>query len=321
MKAMAVTKRGSSSALMPMELPEPDTKAGQVRVRVHAASINPADAKVLGGDLTGRMLHASVSPLVPGYDFSGVIDQVGPDVEDLKVGDAVFGHLAYGPQNRQGTMAERVVVNAADVARKPVGVDHAVAAASATVGLTALQALRDLAKVQPGHEVLVLGAAGGVGSLAVGIAKRLGANVTAVCSDYALDFVRGLGADVVVDRKARDPLAHDHTFDAIFDTTGLYPYRSCRKLLKPQGAFVTTLPSPAWALGKASALFGGPRCEMVIVRSRQADLEQLGRWVAEGLPVPIAERFPAREVSAAFERLAQGRLLGKVAVAVEGGLG
>jgi NADPH:quinone reductase-like Zn-dependent oxidoreductase len=320
MKAIGAASTGDLTAVEVVELDDPTPGSGQVRVRVHASALNAADVKVLRGELAGRFLHARVSPLVVGYDFSGVIDAIGDGVDDLAVGDAVFGHLAYSGKNRQGTLAELVIAEAGEIAEVPDGVDHATAAVSATVGLTALQALRDGAAVSDGHRVLVLGASGGVGSLAVGIAGRLGATVTGVCSTYAVDFVTELGAAEVIDRQLADPLEHDRPFDAVFDTTGLYAYSDCVPLLTRTGAFVTTLPSPSFVAGKLRALFSRRSCSLVIVRSSRADLEQLGAWLADGLAVPIAERYDARDAGAALARMDEGHLLGKIAIDVVAGL-
>jgi NADPH:quinone reductase-like Zn-dependent oxidoreductase len=319
MKAIGTRELGSLSSLSLMEIPHPDAAPGEVRLRVHASSVNPADIKVARWNGPARFLHAKVSPLIPGYDFSGVVDQLGAGVEGLSVGDAVFGHLAYGGKTTQGTFAERVTIAATAVAVKPEGVEHATAAAAATVGLTALQALRDQAGVSSGSRLLVLGASGGVGSLAVGIGKRLGAQVTGLCSSYAVDFVRDLGADEVVDRKKSDPLAQDRPFDVVFDTTGLYAYSACRKVLTGSGTFVTTLPSASFVLGKLATLLSSRRCALVMVQSRRDDLTELGSWLLDGLPVPIAERLPVRKAAAALERAAQGGLRGKIAIDVVGG--
>lgn len=318
MKAIGARSTGDLSALEPVEVNDPEVADGQVRVRVHAAALNPADTKVVRGDGVARFLHAKVSPLVPGFDFSGVVDQVGGGVSDLSEGDEVFGHLAYSGKTRQGTLAERVAVDAGSVGPKPEGVDHATAAASATVGLTALQALRDKAGVTEGSRVLIIGASGGVGSLAVGVAKRLGAHVTGVCSTYAVDFVTELGADVVVDRRTADPLEHDRPFDAIFDTTGFYAYGKCARLLGRGGGYVTTMPSLSFVTGKLRAAFSSKSCSVIVVQSRRADLEILGGWLADGLAVPIAERFAAAAAGAALQRLTEGELLGKIAIDVSG---
>ncbi len=297
----------------------PAIAAGQVQVRVVAAAVNPADLKVLRGETAGRFLHARTKPLVSGYDFSGVVEAIGDGVTDLRSGDEVFGHLPYASSNRQGTFAERVVVPRAEVGRKPAGVTHEAAAASATPGLTALQSMRDLGRLKAGGRVLVLGAAGGVGSLAIGVAHALGAKVTAVCSTYAVDFVKELGADEVVDRRVKDPRTIEGPFDVVLDAAAAYSYGKMRRQIAAGGAYVTTLPSPAWVGGKLMATLSSKRCRLVVVKSIAADLEQLGAWMAGGMRVSIDSKFPVRDLAQALERLTQGEVKGRIAVDVEEG--
>jgi NADPH:quinone reductase-like Zn-dependent oxidoreductase len=316
MKAIGVESFGQLSNLKSIDLPVPEPEAGQIRVQVHASSVNPADLKIVRGETAGRFLHSRKLPLVPGYDLSGVIDAVGTGVNDLTTGDAVFGHLAYDTTTSQGAFAERVSIDAAAVAKKPDQVEHTTAAAGATVGLTALQALREHARKSQGARILILGASGGVGSLAVAIAKRLGNHVTAVTSTPALDLVRELGADETIDRKRQNPFEHDRPFDVVFDTTGKYPYGPLKKLLAPSGNFVTTLPSPSFALAKLDTLFSSRRAKLVVVKPRRADLEELAAWFSDGLRVPIAQRFSVRDAATALARLDTGGVLGKIAVDV-----
>lgn len=301
-----------------IEVADPVASAGQVRVRVHASSVNAADMKVVNGDFAARFIHAKVDPLIPGFDFSGEVDAVGEGV-DLEVGDMVFGHLAYGSKQRQGTFAEQITIEAQNVARKPDTIPHSVAASAATVGLTALQAFAK-ADLQGAPRVLVVGASGGVGSLAVGIAKRLGCEVTGVCSGYAIDFVRGLGADHVIDRKTTDPFTDAEPYAAIFDTTGLYAFSACKRVLATDGTFITTLPSPSFVAGKLQCLFSKQRCELIVVESKRADLEQLAAWLVDGLQVPIFSEAEARDVEKSFSRLSEGGVLGKIAIQVIDGL-
>ena len=304
------------------ELAKRDPGRGEVRVGVRSAAVNPADYKVRSGRLAGRVLHASTAPLVLGYDFSGTVEKVGEGVTDVSVGEDVFGHLPYSPMNDQGTFAESVVVRADSIARKPRRVSHETAAAAATAGLAALQALRDDARVRAGHRVMIIGAAGGVGSLGVGVAKKLGAHVTAVCSASAVDFVKRLGADEVVDLDRDDPLAHPRRFDAVFDTPAAHSFAACRHLLVRRGTYVTTLLSAPYVAGKLLSLLSSKRCELLMVKPVRADLELLAHWLEDGLHVEIAERHPVREAGRAVESMAQrdhtGRL-GRVAIAVAEG--
>ncbi|MDB4955755.1 MAG: qor 4 [Myxococcales bacterium] len=319
MRAIGAPRIGALDKLGPVEVQPPSLTAGHVQVRVVASAVNPADLKIHRGEFAGRVLHARTTPLVTGFDFSGVVEACGDGVVDFAAGDSVFGFLPYSSSNRQGAFAERVVVDPAMIARKPQSITHEVAGAVATPGCTALQALRDKGRLREGGRVMILGAAGGVGSVAVGVARSLGAKVTAVCSTYAVDFVRELGADEVIDRKQQDPLAAKGPFEVVFDTAAAYSYASTRHMLTSDGAYVTTLPSAAWFGGKILAAASKRRCHMIIVASRRADLELLATWMAGGMRVPIDSRFPVRELGKALERQGRGEVRGRVAIDVENG--
>jgi len=321
MRAMGVPAAGQLDQLGPIDIEPPPVGAGQVAVRVIAAAVNPADTKVMGGEFAGRVLHARTKPLVTGYDFSGVVEARGEGVTDLNDGAEVFGFLAYASKNRQGSFCERIVIDRAAVAAKPAAISHATAAASATPALTALQSLRDKARLKSSGRVLVIGAAGGVGSLAIGVARALGAHVTAICSTYAVDFVKELGADEVVDRRQRDPRALTGPFDAVLDAAAAYSYAKLRHMLAPDGAYVTTLPSAAWLGGKLMTLVSKRHCHVVIVKSLAADLEQLAGWITGDahVRVPIDVTFPIRDLAKAIDRANKGEVRGRIAIDVDGG--
>jgi len=319
MRALCARATGGIDRLKVEELPDPVAAAGQVVVRVHAAAANPADGKVVRGEFAGRFLHAVKFPLVPGYDLAGEVESVGEGAGDVAVGDLVFGHLPYSGKNRQGTFAEKVAVPAAEVGRLPASVSYESAAAAATAGLTALQALRDRGRLVSGGRALVLGAAGGVGSIAIGVAKKLGARVTAVCTAAAADFVRGLLPDEVVTRGHGEPIGLDGQFDVVFDTPAAYGYVACRRMLAPRGAYVTTLPTGALVVGKLMTLVSSRRATLLVVKSVREDLELLGRWLAEGMAVPIDSRFRVADAGRAIDRLGQGGMRGRVVVDVAGG--
>lgn len=301
-----------------LEIEAPEPGPGQVKVRVAWSAVNQADLKVSTGKFAGRFLHARVSPLVVGYDFSGSVEG-GPGMGDLKVGEEVFGFLPYASTTRQGAFAEFVVVDRGTVGRKPQNVTHETAAAAATPGLTALQFLRDLGRLKAGGKVLIIGAAGGVGSLAVGVAKHLGAHVTAVCSTYAIDYVRGLGADAVIDRRKQALLSVEDSFDVVFDVAAAYSYLTFRERIAAGGVFVSTVPSPSLFLGKAVAVLSSKRCEFAGVKPVTADLEQLAWWLQGGLQAPIDSRFAVMDLGAALAQLTKGEVHGRVVVKVDGG--
>jgi NADPH:quinone reductase-like Zn-dependent oxidoreductase len=318
-RAIGWTAAGSREEPRVIEYPTPEPGRGEVLVRVARSAVNPADLRVSSGEFVGRFLHARVSPLVVGYDFSGSIARCGEGVDGFKVGDEVFGFLPYSGKTTQGAFAELICVGADAMARKPQAISHEVAAAAATPGVTALQVMRDLGGLRKGGRVLLIGAAGGVGSLAVGIAKKLEAKVVAVCSTYAVDFVRGLGADEVIDRRKQDPMTVAGPFDVVFDAAAAHGFGACKHLLAPGGAYVTTLPSPGVFLGKLRAMLSGRRCEFVAVKPLRRDLEQLATWVGEGMRAPVDARFPVKNLKQALDRLSKGEVRGRLVVEVDGG--
>ena len=314
---MAAPGYGPLERLAQIDAPLPEPGRGEVRVRVVASALNPADYKVVLGTL--KFLHARNRPLIVGYDFSGTVDAVGPSVSGVSAGDDVFGFLPYGPFNRRGAFAEALIAKCDEIALKPKGVSHELAAAAATTGLTAIQSIRDLGRLPAqGGQVLVTGVSGGVGSIAVGIAKRLNATVTAVGSGAGLALARRLGATEAWDRTKRALPGDVHAqFDVVFDPSAAYRWRQWRGALKGGGAFVTTLPSLAFATDKLASLFARTRVQFVNVKSRPADLRLLASWLADGLEVPLAATVAVRDVAQGLAQLHKSG--GRIAVQVAGG--
>lgn len=317
MKAMATDGYGPIERLSLMNVPLPEPGKGEVRVRVHASALNPADYKVITG--TMKFLHARNRPLVVGYDFSGVIDKVGPGVTSYRVGQAVFGFLPYGPFNKQGAFAEALIARADQIAEKPTAVSHHQAAAVATAGVTAIQSLRDLGKLRKGQHVAITGASGGVGLLAVAIAKRLGATVTAIGSGRGLQLAKDMGAEQLVDRTAvKVPASVNGKFDVVFDPAAAYRWATWKRSIDPKGHYVTTLPSMGFAADKLTSLFASSSVHFVNVKGVSADLELLGRWLAEGLLVQVDHVVDVRDVAKSIARLQKGGVVGRIVVDVLG---
>jgi NADPH:quinone reductase len=318
MRAMAIPSYGPVDQMKLIELPTPEPGAGQVRVKVHASAVNPSEQKVATGST--KFLHGRDFPMVLGYDFSGVVDRLGAGVATVAEGDEVFGFLPYSGSNKLGAFAEYTLSMASGLTRKPASVSHAVAAAAATPAITALQSLRDLGRLPSGGRTLIIGASGGVGALGVGVAKNLGAEVLAVCATHAVDFVKGLGAAVVIDRNKEDPLrVAKGPFDVVFDTAAVSSWSATRHLLGRGGVYVTTLPGPAIVFQLGLCLFTATRAKLVIVKNRADDLALLGRWLTEGLKVPIDSTVPVRDVVAGIKRMAAGGMRGRISVDVIGG--
>jgi NADPH:quinone reductase-like Zn-dependent oxidoreductase len=238
MKAVYIEEFGGPEVLKYGDLPDPSAGPGQIVVDTFAASVNAADWKVRAGQ------HGhSKFPLIPGRDFSGVVSALGAGVEDLRIGDEVFGVLEAG---REGAYAEKIAVSASIVAKKPSNLSHVDAAALALTGLTALCTVEDTLKLRSGETILIQGGAGGVASFAIRLAKHLGARVITTASAVNLTYVRDIGADEVIDYNTTDFSKVVRDCDAVFDTVGGDVALRSFAVLKPGGraAFIASGAQP-----------------------------------------------------------------------------
>jgi NADPH:quinone reductase-like Zn-dependent oxidoreductase len=234
MKAAYIEKFGGPEVLKVGDLPDPTAGAGQIVVDVAAASINAADWKVRAGEYKQANF-----PLILGRDFSGTVSAHGAGVTDLKVGDEVFGVLETG---RDGTYCEKLAIGAAVVGKKPAALSHVDAAALALTGLTAICAIEEALKLKAGETILIQGGAGGVASFAIQLAKHIGARVITTASAANAAYLRGLGADEVIDYNATDFTKAVKNVDAAFDTVGGDVATRTFAVLKPGGraAFIAS---------------------------------------------------------------------------------
>ncbi len=235
MKAAYIEKFGGPEVLIYGDLPDPVAGPGQIVVDTVATSINAADWKVCAGEYGDKAQF----PLVLGRDFSGVVSALGAGVQDLSVGDDVFGVLEGG---RDGTYAEKIAIGSAIVARKPASMTHVDAAALALTGLTALCAVEDSLKLKSGETILIQGGAGGVASFAIQLAKHLGARVITTASASNAAYLREIGADEVIDYNTTDFTKIVSNCDAVFDTVGGDVATRSFAVLKPGGraAFIAS---------------------------------------------------------------------------------
>lgn len=306
MRAMTLQTYGLAPALE--ERPDPTPGPAQVLVRVRATSVNPVDWKQASGSI--RLLMGAKFPFVPGYDLAGDVVAVGEGVTTFAVGDRVHTRLS----GTAGGANAELAVAGLDVARPiPAGQGYAEAAAVPLAGMTALQGLRDNGKLQAGQRVLIIGASGGVGHLAVQIALTMGGVVTGVCSGRNAERVGSLGASVIDYTKA-NPYAGVAPFDLIYDCVGSAP-GDFLPLLTPTGRFVSCMPTPAVFGSSALNLFRSRKVESVMLKSRAADLAELDALYAAGkLQVWIDSRFPFADLPKAWERSRSGRAVGKIVV-------
>ena len=308
MRAIIQNSVGGPDVLVIANRPDPSPKAGEVLVRVKAAGINPVDGAVRAGHfpLLGE------PPFILGWDISGTIEALGPDVTSLKIGDAVFGMPRFPRQ--AAAYAELAVAPADEIAPKPEGIDHVQAAALPLAGLTAWQGLIRHGGLKQGQRVLIHAAAGGVGHLAVQIAKARGAYVIATASPEKLDFVRSLGADEVIDYTAADFTSKVSDIDLVLDPIGGDHAQRSLKVLRDGGVLVSLL--DVSDATKADAGARNIRVERMSVVPDRAGLAELGELIdAKELAVHVAKALPLEEAGAAHAFLAT-RPIGKVVLTV-----
>ena len=320
MKAVYIDRFGSSDVLIYGERPDPQPGPKEVLVAVHAASVNPRDWLIRSGRYQLGFLLPKF-PFVLGSDVSGTVIAAGDRVDRFRPGDAVYGMRPS--RDGFGGYAEKIAIRASALSRKSQGMSHQQAAGVPLAGLTALQALRDNARVRPGQRVLVIGASGGVGTYAIQIAKALGAEVIGVCSTTNLALVEGLGADRVIDYRVErfDRVLSD--LDVVFDVVGRESSKSCAAVLRPGGTYVTTIPRLATGLEMVVSRIRSwvsstaRRSEVVLVRASGADLEQITQWIEEGKVTTVIDSvYPLREAARAHERSRTFRARGKIILEV-----
>ena len=331
MRAITCTGYGRpTDVLRPVDLDEPAADADQVVVRVHAAALNPADWHLIRGTpYLARLQIGLRRPNfdVPGSDFSGVVEAVGPEVTGLKPGDEVYGTTFMAGF---GAFAEKVTAPERLVARRPRNMSFAEAAVVPLAASTALQALRDHAGTRAGQHVLIIGASGGVGIYAVQIAKHLGAEVTAVSSTANLDFVRGLGADHVVDYTARDVTELGDRYDVVVQVAGTHGPGTLRKLLTHDGTLVQLSgDSPNRWVGPVGRIITGRlhglrRSKTVTsftVQPNRDDLERLTQLIeSDAVRTHVGQTWRLEDVGTALEHLETGHTRGKVVVVMTSSL-
>lgn len=314
MKAIICTQYGSPDVLHLTEVEKPTPKDNEILIRVRAASVNPHDVHSLRGK--PYILRIQTGLRKPkntrlGVDVAGQVEAVGRNVTQFQPGDEVFGV-------RAGSFAEYVCTQGKALALKPAHLTFEQAAAVPVAGLTALQALRDKGQIQPGQKVLINGAAGGVGTFAVQIAKALGAEVTAVCSTRNVEMVQALGADQVIDYTQENFTQSGQTYDLLLDAVGNHSLSACRRVVHATGAYVMVAGSPTHLL-KAVILsrFARQRLVFFIATNNREDLVFLKELIEAGKVTPVIDRrYTLREVPEAIRYLGKGHARGKVVINV-----
>jgi NADPH:quinone reductase-like Zn-dependent oxidoreductase len=319
MKALVRHRYGGPDVVRVEEVDQPVPADDEALVRVRASSLNKADWHSLRGwprlfrVLSRKGVLRPKEPLF-GIDFAGVVEAVGKDVTDLERGDEVFG-------GRFGAFAE--YVTAENLVRKPANVSFEEAATVPIAGLTALQGLRDRGRLQPGEQVLINGASGGVGTLAIQIAKALGAEVTAVCGTRNLEQARALGADRVLDY-TRDGFTHDDArYDLVLDVAGGHSWFAIRRVLKPHGRCVVAGAHASrrqlghLAVLRLESIQSSNGLSFFIADLNKADLQTLADLLADGNLKPVIDQsYDLSEASEALRTFGEGHVRGKLVLTI-----
>lgn len=324
MKAIKFTQYGSPDVLQLADVDKPTPKAGEVLVKVHAASANPLDWHIMRGEpFLARLEYGLRRPqhLFLGADVAGSVEAVGEGVTRFRPGDAVFGETFH---SALGSFAEYACVPETALVLKPDTVSFEAAAAVPVAALTALQGLRDKGKLRAGQRVLVNGAAGGVGTFAVQIAKALGAHVTAVCSGRNVDLVRSIGADDIIDYQHENFTDNAGHYDLILDLVGNHSVWALKRALKPQGTApivgFNSLPRmfEHLIIGPLASAWGGKTVGMIgTVKASAEDLQLLKEMLADGRIIPVIDRcYPLSQTAEAIRYLETARAKGKVVITV-----
>ena len=332
MKGFVVNRFGKENSVQAVELPEPELRDDDVLVQIHAASVNPLDLKIRNGELKPILPYKL--PLVLGNDLAGVVIKAGKNVRRFKPGDEVF---ARPDQDRIGAFAELIAISENDVAKKPHRLDMEQAASVPLVGLTAWQALIEKAKLRPGQKVLIHAGSGGVGTIAIQLAKHLGATVATTTSTVNVEWVKRLGADVVIDYRSNDFEAVLHDYDVVIDTQGGQTLEKSLRVLKPGGKVISVAGPPDpdfakefganWFLIQAMRALSfkirrkakrrGVTYSFLFMKANGHQLRELGSLIDSGAIRPVVDRvFPFKSTTEALAYVENGRAKGKVVVKI-----
>lgn len=322
MKAVVYERYGGPDVLLVREVDPPNVKDHGILIRVHAAAVNPYDLRGMRGRPLLLRLDAGLrrpKAKVLGVDVAGVVESVGPDASGFRPGDEVFGGVA------SGAFAEFAATTGATLTIKPPNLTFPQAAAVPGSAWTALQALRDGGRLLEGDHVLVVGASGGVGTFAVQLAKRLGAEVTGVCSRRNIELVRSVGADHVIDYTRDDFAENERHYDVVLDAVGNRPLSACRRILRTGGRYVAIAGPDGPILGPIA------RYIRIVVASRLVnedlrfffarpdldDLVYLRDLLANGSITPVLDKtYPLDRAPDALQHLEQGHARGKIIISM-----
>ncbi|MBK8622327.1 MAG: NAD(P)-dependent alcohol dehydrogenase [Saprospiraceae bacterium] len=308
MKKVIYNRYGSFDDLQMAEVDIPGIQSDEFLIKVKAVAINPLDWKKLEGQL--KIITGKKFPKGIAFDFSGIIENAGNNTTNFKTGDEVFGTL---DAMKGEALAEYIVVKTESICKKPKNVSFETAAAILTGGTTAIFLLNK-AKIKAGDEVLINGASGGVGMVALQVAKLKGAKVATVASGKGLDFIHKWHPDRTIDYKKDKVTNKPEKYDAIFELAGSLPFSQAKNLLKPNGIYVSTLPNPVDMI-KAffNNLFSAKKNIIIQAHPNQKIFNEISNWMSQNIvEMPVAKTFRIDEFKEAYHFAKKGGAIGKV---------
>jgi NADPH:quinone reductase-like Zn-dependent oxidoreductase len=312
MKAAVFNRYGGNEVVEVGDLPVPVAALGEVVIKIHAASVNPVDWKVRAGQL--RIFTGSKFPKVLGCECSGEIFETGSGSTKFRKGDRV---VMYTSVKRLGAFAEYACTAEDRVYPVAEGISFEQAACLPIAGLTALQSLRDHGRIETGKKVLINGASGGVGHFAIQIAKIFGAEVTAITSGGNAEFVKGLGADKVIDYTKEDFTKGIGQYDLVFDAVSMSSFGACKRVMTDTGRYVNTLPNSTFVVQIITSCLPGRKARSMWVKPNAADMAWMMDQIKRGkLKVVIEQTYPLARVKDALAASEGGRARGKIIVRV-----
>lgn len=332
MKAFVIKRYGKKVALQAADMPEPQLGEHDVLVRIHAASVNPVDAKIRDGEF--KLIVPYPMPLIMGNDLAGVVVRVGAKVRSFKQGDEVY---ARPDVDRTGTFAEFIAIKESSLAIKPAKLSMEEAASIPLVGLTAWQALVEMANLKKGQKVLIHAGSGGVGTFAIQLAKHLGATVATTTSTANVGLVKSLGADIVIDYKKDDFEKTLRGYDVVLNSLGGDTLEKSLSVLKPGGRLISISGPPDVEFAKSAGLSGFLKLVMrllsfsirrkakrhqvsysfLFMRASGDQLRKIAALIESGVIRPVVDKvFPFESSNEALAYVETGRAKGKVVIKV-----
>jgi NADPH:quinone reductase-like Zn-dependent oxidoreductase len=312
MKKIIFSEFGGADVLQTAEVPVPDVQPATVLIKVKAVSVNPLDWKIRNGEM--KLMSGSKFPRGIGIDFSGIVEQAGPEVTKFKKGDEVFGLLDVF---KGAALAEFILAGEKEISIKPQNISFEQAAAMPVVGSAALQILETVAGIKKGSEVLINGASGGIGMFLTQIAKMNGAIVTAVAGDGGIQSVKDWGADFVINYRNEDVLKGGKEYDVVIDLSVKIPFAKAKAIMKRSSVYVHTAPGPKEIICSFFInLFSKKKYKLLMLKPSPELLEKLSVFAGRGIKIVVGKTYPFNSFKEAYTETPNGGIIGKTVIVV-----